>query len=342
MAASGLNVNTLLDRCEADFKHEDRSVRLMCAQRISAAASCIDDAGLRKRLLGIVSEQSGDEDEILYTLAGQCGEVFDKWGGSSCDEELAFEILLMLTTIGGTEETVVREEVGKSFTHIVTTAGGRVAQRAAEECFSQLSSASWFTGRVTACLVVPGLCKACDAGTRDKVVEAYEKLCADSTPMVRRASARVLADAAHAFGGSMNEATESLFVSLMKKLGLEGEESIRLKALDKMDTLFSALPTKGIALAQEVATRCAEEASWKMRCAFTKQFVAISKIVFEKGSDDFDSAAISKMLLGLLRDPEPEVVVAAIGQIAGSLSHFKDQAPIVESLSTLMQVRLGL
>ena len=340
MAASGININTLLDRCETDFKHEDRSVRLMCAQRIGAAASCIDDAGMRKRLLDIVSEQSGDEDEVLYTLAGQCGEVFDKWGGASCDEDLAFEILRMLTTIGGTEETVVREEVGKSFTHIVTTAGGSLAQRAVADCFTQLSGATWFTGRVTACLVVAGLCKGLsgNAGARGKVVETYEKLCTDSTPMVRRASARVLSDVATAFGGDMDDASESLLVSLMKKLGLDGEESIRLNALENMDALFRALPTKGLALAREMTTRCTEDASWKMRCAFTKKFVPIIKVVHSQDSEDFDSAAVSKMLLALLRDPEPEVVVAAIGQIAGTLSHFKDQTPILESLSTLMQV----
>ena len=148
--------------------------------------------------------------------------------------------------------------MGKSFSHIVRTAGESLAGRASEECFLQLASASWFTGRVTACLVVSALCSALGGAARTKVVEAYQKLCEDSTPMVRRAGARVISDVAKAFDGEMSNSEEAVFVSLLKRLGLEDQESIRLKALENMDALFTSLPSKGRQLAREMTTRCAK------------------------------------------------------------------------------------
>jgi len=138
-----------------------------------------------------LTDSNDDEDECLLAIAEEMGNLISKVGGP----EHVHCLLAPLENLSTVEETVVREKAVESACKVgaAMTSEGITAHFV--PAVQRLASGDWFTARISACGMVAVAyegCPASEAETRSQLRMTYSKLCADETPMVRRAAAQHL------------------------------------------------------------------------------------------------------------------------------------------------------
>ena len=190
--------------------------------------------------------------------------------------------LPVLEQLAMNDETVIREAAVCSMIEMVSSSVPSVEALAV---FHRLVTDSWFSSRVAAAQLLPGIYPSIPANTRSTARKAFLALFDEDNPMVRRAVGSRLAELLKV----VEEPTEFIpAVSIMASDS--SQESLRLAAV----ACCSALSGHK-ALADPIMATLAKDKSWRVR------------MVVARYVEKFPG-----LLLQSLRDPEPDVREAAV------------------------------
>ena len=192
------------------LKHEEEAQRVAASKCLVRIAKVLGPERTREELLPFLAESQGDEDAVLAVIAEKLGELVDCVGGGA----YAHVLLVPLEPLVAIDDAGVRAAAIVSVEAVASAMSD--AQIASElvPCVLKLASKDWFTSRISAALLVAVAHTRCVSGpagstAASSVGEAFLKLCADDTPMVRRVAAGQLfklAESAVAQGGSFEDA----------------------------------------------------------------------------------------------------------------------------------------
>lgn len=197
----------------------------------------------------------------------------------------------------------------------------------------RLSTGDWFTSRTSACALYASPYPQASESVQGELRKMFATLCADDTPMVRRAAAKAL-------GVGLSLAPESLLtdvqpfvkaiasvpsqhslllsdsIPLYRRLAVDDQDSVRLLTIPDLIALASALtPAETKDHLAEPLRASVTDKSWRVRYMIANEFVGLAEAVGEGSLREELVAAF----VGLLKDNEAEVRTAAAGQIPGML-----------------------
>lgn len=302
------------------MKDPSVSTRREAAERVPSVAMVMGKDDTENTLVPSILESVDDEDEILFTLAASLGKMKD------CVHNVRL-LLEPLERLAAVEETVVRDAAVKSVGQIADKLDAEGCSLACDMVL-RLASADWFTGRCSACQLVPivyNVAKHHDADKARKLTAAFTELCgASQTPMVHRQAAANLSNLAAAL--SPAEAV-SVVLPLFDGMWKAQDESVRHLAVGNCRSLPRHLPetaTEAIDAMKGVVKACVEDQSWRIRNAMAKHFAEVCGAI--PCPAPAAAAAWKQQALGLfinlLADVEGEVKTNAAKQVAGMCAFY--------------------
>ena len=113
----------------------------------------------------------------------------DYLGGS----QYGYLLLTSLETLAAVEETVVRDKAVESASKIAARLPAKHLEEFYIPMVRRLSAGDWFTSRTSACGLFAAAYPLVNAPHQEELRKLYKTLCADDTPMVRRAATTHLA-----------------------------------------------------------------------------------------------------------------------------------------------------
>ncbi|KAG0274039.1 hypothetical protein BGZ96_004554, partial [Linnemannia gamsii] len=173
----------------------------------------------------------------------------------------------------------------------------------------RLTLGDWFTSRTSATgLYACGYPLASPASQED-MRKSFGQLCADDTPMVRRAAATHLG----AFAKKVDkEHLISDIIPLFNKLAQDEQDSVRLLTVTDLVAIAEELsPEESKAYFLQTLKSMVADKSWRVRYMIADNF--LSKAVGE----EFTREDLVVAFVRLLKDNEAEVRTAASGQVPG-------------------------
>ena len=292
-----------------ELKNENVQLRLNSIRRLTTIASALGAERTRAELVPFLTDSNDDEDECLLAIAEEMGNLISKVGGP----EHVHCLLAPLENLSTVEETVVREKAVEAACKVGSAMTGDGVTTHFVPAVQRLASGDWFTARISACGMVAVAYEGCPPGeaeTRSQLRATYSKLCADETPMVRRAAAQHLGKFASV---CEPEHVKGEIMQLFQQLVQDEQDSVRLLAVEDCAALGKLLPREEC-VAEIVPTvkKFAADKSWRVRYMVAQQLYSLCESV---GSD----LARSELLQSyeqLLTDNEAEVRIASAGNVA--------------------------
>jgi serine/threonine-protein phosphatase 2A regulatory subunit A len=171
------------------MQNENVQLRLNSIRRLATIATALGPERTRTELVPFLTDSNDDEDECLLAIAEELANLIPKVGGP----EHAHVLLAPLENLATVEETVVRDKAVAAACAVGEAMTSEGATTHYVPCVQRLANGDWFTARVSACgMFAVAYRKVADAGVRSDLRKTYAQLCADETPMTRRAAAQHL------------------------------------------------------------------------------------------------------------------------------------------------------
>lgn len=312
-----------------------------------------------------------DEDEVLLAMAEELARFVPLVGGP----QHAASLLPPLEALAAVEETVVRDAAVASIKAIaadveVDPSSASAASELLTPLLRRLAGGDWFTARVSAAALLPTAYARAPASERPALRQLFAALARDDTPMVRRAAAAALP----AFAAECGPADARADVlPCFHELTKDDQDSVRLLAVGccgPLARLFGgsssssattaagtdAVPSTSSSSSEilPVVLKFAADASWRVRYNVAQQIPEMANAMpkAESGGGDKSGGGsggngagnnsngrteLLQAYLGLLRDPEAEVRVAAAARVAdvcGALSSSSSDPPPSSAAAT--------
>lgn len=306
-----------------DLRSNDLIVRLNSFKNIKNIANALGPVRTRDELIPYLNEFCDDDDEVLLSLSNTLGEMIEFVGGHI----FAHTLIPPLEQLAGTEEAAVRDKAVASLCRICESMGEAAALEHVFPLLKRLAGQEWFTSRISACGLFATLYgKSQNVNIRKELRGLFIKLCADETPMVRRAATGALGNFCVALDYTVVKA--ELFPAF-SKLTKDDQDSVRLltvpalipiaKMFKPADNVTKMLPT--------VFSLCGDK-SWRVRYMVADKFCEIAESIggAEAKSDDLVDGFVK-----LLQDEEAEVRTAAAAKVG-------DVAKLVGAAQTLKKL----
>lgn len=296
-----------------------------------------------------VSQQSLS-DELLLIMGQQLIEV-------SKVVSVATEFLPLLERLASVEETVVRDQAVTVLQHLCRkSAQNRTPETDASiptwmAVVKRLQGADWFTPKVSAAGVVPALLELVGENNMSQQYELlnlYKELCADETPMVRRAAAKHLGTCLLQAGWTHRD-FGSTQVSLLSH---DEQDSVRLLAVASLAVAgpsYAQHPTWTVQHWLPILKDGSTDMSWRVRNNLAKNFSDVAAVLGIQGEPRYltEQSLVMACFVAMLTDAEAEVRAAGVGHLArmvawGGPAHFQQQlAPLLPALAddVVMEVR---
>jgi len=307
-----------------ELKNDDTVLRLNSVNRLTTIARALGAERTRDELVPFLNESLDDEDEVLLAMAGELGKLVPLVGGG----EHARCLLAPLEQLAAVEETLVRDKAVESLSLVVDALphGGNRCEQLLVPLVARLAGGEWFTSRTSACGLFAVTYRKVNAAPtsalpKDKADEArrtlrklFAELCADTTPMVRRAAARNLGKLALECGKADLKRD---VMPLFERLAADDQDSVRLLAVENCVAIATVLGAGGAGDITEhvwpVIAACAGDKSWRVRYMVADLFCRLCEAVgAELTAKDMVPAFIK-----LVKDNEAEVRTAAAGKVDG-------------------------
>jgi serine/threonine-protein phosphatase 2A regulatory subunit A len=335
-----------------ELKSEDLPARLNAVHRLSTIALALGPERTREELVPFLHDSLDDEDEVLLALAEELGNLREYVGG----DQYAYLLLGPLENLAAVEETLVRDKV-RGFMPALSKLPSLSScfyppPKAAESInkisplltvaqieehylplLRRLSEGEWFTARTSSTALYASIYTRATEAAREEMRRMFAKLCADETPMVRRAAAKELGvrSTPYFFQLISGSLRESLFVKefskkvpkallisdllpAFRKLAGDDQDSVRLLTVDAMIDIAEVLDDEECkTLLGPTMKAMVADKSWRVRYMVADHFV---KLATAAGQDIVKEDLVSAFA-SLLKDNEAEVRTAAAGQIPG-------------------------
>ena len=290
------------------FKDELSSVdigkRRQSMKRLVDIAKAAGPDAAREKLIPFVQDRIDDDDEVLFEMATQLGDLAELVGGA----DRASVLLQPLEALCNVEETVVRDAAAKSICKIIDLLPDQVAQGTAVPMVIRLANGDWFTSKVSSCALVASAYAKSNGSGKQQLLQLFcTQLAKDDTPMVRRAVAKQLGAIC-----SVVEAQEqhAKVVPLYKEMVMNDQnETVRLLALEQSPIIAANI--KDVSFVLDVVKPQFQELSWRIRNSVTKGLGELAKAC----GSDLSVSQLGPLLPPLLVDPEAEVRLTVCNQL---------------------------
>ena len=175
------------------FKDElgsiDISKRRESMKRLVDVAKAAGPDAAREKLIPFIQDRIDDDDEVLFEMATQMGEL----GGHVGGPDRASILLQPLEALCNVEETVVRDAAAQSICKIIDILPDQIAQGTAVPMVVRLANGDWFTSKASSCALVASAYAKSNGSGKQQLLQLFcTQLAKDDTPMVRRAVAKQL------------------------------------------------------------------------------------------------------------------------------------------------------
>eukprot|EP01066_Platyproteum_vivax_P008293 Platyproteum_vivax@DN3450_c0_g1_i1.p1 len=307
----------MLDMAPVDFfkeelRTEDIAMRIQVVHKVKLVAAAIGPAKVLSDLLPFLKElaSSSEDDELLHALGQEALTLADLVGG---DGNL-YTLLPLLEQLAIQEETVVREKAVETICALCERVGKlKTGQAAFAEPLTQVVlrlTHDWFTSRVSACSLLPHLYAIADPATKSELKKRLIGMCADETPMVRRAAASKMSE----FFKRLEKGTAAQYTDLINTLTTlsndETQDSIRAAAVEAAIELSRKITPEDVTtITLPLIMGGSEDRSWRVRLVVASH---IHEAVTAIGLELTTSTLLPSAYVKLLKDEEGEVRITAV------------------------------
>jgi len=300
----------------SEIKNDQAPVKINAVNELKLIASALGPTRVVNELIPQLNQVVHEEplcndDEFLFCMAKQYAVLADYCGGR---EDVLIEPLEHLAC---QEETVIRDQAIESLRDIVDKlekkGKDQIPKLVADYLVPTLNrlaaKSDFFTARVSACALFPTVYRWAPASEKANLRQAYNAICADDTPMVRRAAAHKMKE----------------FVSVCDKQDIINDMMGTYKLLsqeDTQDTIRVACVHTTLVVAKmltpaeneheqhtvQIIKAAGDDRSWRVRLTVAKNF---DQLCMAFGSE-LTSTVLIPVLKKLMEDHEIEVRKEAV------------------------------
>jgi 3-methyladenine DNA glycosylase AlkD len=265
-----------------------------------------------------------EQDDVLYL----CVKSLEKLAKGPCGKNpTAF--LGPLEVMASVEETTVRDRAVALMAEVSRSMTTAQISSLVLPLLKRLAESEWFVPRRSACGLFVVVYTMLEASQRADVLETFNLLVADETPMVRKAVANALGGMACAKGSD-----PMTFIPTWKLLTEDPHVSVRYAAVSQSAMLASALgKEKAANMILAHFKELSSSRGWRSRMAAATQLGGLANAL-PSGSE----STILQICISLIRDSEEDVVEPAISQLPSIAKACKDGNVLDQFISIIVPV----
>lgn len=310
-----------------ELKHDDGQVRLNAMKKIQTIGKALGPNRTREELVPFLNDSLEDEDELLLVMAEELGKFESLVGG----EEYLHILLVPLEALATVDESTVRKKAADSIREIV---GSMSTEHVSEYFFpllKRLSTRDWYTSRISACSLYDVAHTKFTLVLQTEVVEMFNVLCKDTTPLVRRSASAALGPLAKCMN---NQMVEKELLPLYTAFAEDKQDSVRSQSVMNSIALCSKASQETIkSTIMPIVSQAALDRSWRVRWSVANQFSEICRAVGKENAQTSFCHTFDK----LLQDSEAEVRSTAACNVAKVCQHL-DEHVIIEKIVPTFQI----
>mmetsp|Transcript_59858 Transcript_59858/g.129731 ORF Transcript_59858/g.129731 Transcript_59858/m.129731 type:complete len:590 (-) Transcript_59858:189-1958(-) len=295
-----------LEFFKEEIRNENAAIKIGAVNRLNLIASALGPVRtvneLTPYIINVVQEEPlCNDEEFLFSMAKQYAVLSDYINGR--DELLIAPLEHLLAQ----EETVIRDQAIQSLVTIVDKKPSLVPEYLVPTTHRLATKTDFFTARVSACSLFPVAYRYAEEKQKADLRKAYTALCADDTPMVRRAAAHKMRDFV-----SVCDKQDLLtdMIPVYKQLSQEDtQDTIRVACVHTtlvLADLFNPDENRQHTIA--VIKEAAEDRSWRVRLTVAKNFAELCSAF----GPEITATHLMLPFIQLMRDNEQEVRKEAV------------------------------
>mmetsp|Transcript_16966 Transcript_16966/g.36527 ORF Transcript_16966/g.36527 Transcript_16966/m.36527 type:complete len:591 (+) Transcript_16966:118-1890(+) len=297
-----------------EIKNENAAIKIGAVNRLNLIASALGPAKTVSDLIPYVTnvvqeEPLCNDEEFLFSMAKQYAVLSDYINGH---DEL---LIAPLEHLAAQEETVIRDQAITSLCRIVERRPNLAPDYLVPTLHRLATKSDFFTARVSACALLPTAYRWANEDQKAALRKAYTTLCADDTPMVRRAAAHKMRDLI-----SVCEKSEILadLIQVYKQLSQEDtQDTIRVACVHTTLVMANMLnQEENRQHTLQVIKEAAEDRSWRVRLTVAKNFDQLCSAF----GPDIMATSLMPSFVQLMKDNEQEVRKEAVRVIEPCLN----------------------
>jgi serine/threonine-protein phosphatase 2A regulatory subunit A len=295
-----------LDFFKEEVRNEDAAIKINAMSNVNLIASALGPKRTVEELIPFLAQAVKEEplcndEEFLFTLAKQYAVL------STFMDNRDDLLIAPLEWLAAQEETVIRDEAVISLCQIADKNPSLAGDYVVPVLNRLATKQDSFTARVSACSLCATAYKYANEEQRPNLRKAYTTLCADDTPMVRRAAANKLKDIVQVC------AKADLVADMMpvyKQLSKEDtQDTIRVACVNTTLVIAKMLnPEENRTHTVPVITEMASDRSWRVRLTIARQFDQLCAAF----GPEITNSDLMGCFVSLLKDCEQEVRKEAV------------------------------
>lgn len=290
---------------QEDLKEDDTELVVQSLGRLNIVAMALGPQRTRDELLPYLSEYKTDKDEVNAVLAKQLGSLVDLVGG----QEHVAAFLPILEKHAALEETLIREAAVSSFNQVIPRLSSKDILVQVFPMIKRMATHEFFPSQVSACGIVAVTYPLVPEELQAELRTIFKALCADETPLVRKAAFIGLVDLSRKLSKDL---LKSEFLPLVKNLAEDDLDNMRILTIDCCVSASGELEVdENIQIVYPILQIIQEDASWRVRQQLAKSFEKLCP----RFGEDFCSEKMLSIFVKYLVDNEPQVRLAAVSSL---------------------------
>lgn len=297
-----------------EITNENAAIKINAVNRTNLIASALGPQRTVSELIPYVTnvvqqEPLCNDEEFLFQMAKQYAVLSDYIDGQ---DEL---LIPPLEHLAAQEETVIRDQAIASMCVVVAKHPKLAPDHLVPALHRLAVKSDFFTGRVSACALLPTVYRYANEDQKASLRKVYTTLCADDTPMVRRAAAQKMKDLVN-----VCEKADILtdLISVYRQLSQEDtQDTIRVACVHTTLVMAKMLnEEENRQHTLSVIKSACEDRSWRVRLTVAKNF---DQLCAAYGPEIMNSSLLP-YFIQMMKDNEQEVRKEAVRVIEACLS----------------------
>lgn len=298
---------TPLDFFKQEIRNEHAGIRISAVNRLHLIASAMDQEDTQSKLLPLLAQVAQEEpfnsdEEFLFSLAKQYSVLMD-----FIPLDHMHRLIAPLEHLAAQDETVIRDQAVQSLCKIVTKAPDLCPQYLVATLHKLATKTDFFAARVSACALLPTAYKFAKPAQKPELRKAYITLCADDTPMVRRAAVNTMRDIVSACDKA--DLLSDIISSYTSMSQEDTQDTIRVACVHTTIVIAQMLnDEENKAHTISVITEAFTDRSWRVRLAVVQNFHKFC----DAFGPELTNTYLMQPFVDLLKDNEQEVRKSAV------------------------------
>eukprot|EP00931_Biecheleriopsis_adriatica_P049847 TRINITY_DN2883_c0_g1_i1.p1 TRINITY_DN2883_c0_g1~~TRINITY_DN2883_c0_g1_i1.p1 ORF type:complete len:592 (-),score=132.63 TRINITY_DN2883_c0_g1_i1:69-1844(-) len=289
-----------------EIMNDNPTIKIGAVNNLHLIASALGPQKTVSELIPYVTQVVQEEplkndDEFLFSMAKQYAVLSDYINGQ---DDL---LMAPLEHLAAQEETVIRDQAIASFFKIIEKRPSLASEYLVPTLHRLATKTDFFMARISACGLLPLAYRHVSADHKAGLCKAFNTLCADETPMVRRAAAHKMKDF---FEVCSKQDVLNDLITVYKQLSQEDtQDTIRVASVQATLVLARMLNAEeNRQHTVSVMKEAAVDRSWRVRLTVAKKFDELCKAY----GPELTNSVLMECLIQLLKDSEQEVRKEAV------------------------------